>query len=420
MTGNDRELLAETGAGATFDCSKGDAMKRMSRCQRAAIVLATCLGVGGCAARTAPVPLSDRGVLFLSLGPDTLLVERFELSPERLYVESVVRAPRAMFRTIDAPLYPDGSFATVRVAAFDAAAPRSSAARDSTIITFSADSTFYEFGLGAAKQFLRLQGRGDVVISFAGNYSFPQYLLLAARTPPAGDTLRGVFASRLGSFPLVARRTRDTVAIWSQVAGAMRVIVAPDGRGARLDGTSSSLGYVGTRRDWIDIDSVSRAFAERERMAGAVGVLSVRDTARASVDGAQIAIDYGRPTQRGRTIFGNVVPWNRVWRTGANLATHMTTNRALELEGFVLPAGRYTLYAIPAPESWTLLISTETGQWGSAAIDEARIVARLPMRVVQLDEPVETFTIAVDRSGTGGVLRMAWDRTAAEIGILVR
>ncbi|HUQ45491.1 MAG TPA: DUF2911 domain-containing protein [Gemmatimonadaceae bacterium] len=394
-------------------------MKWMSRWAQATIAVLMCSPATGCAPRIAPVPLSDRGVLFLSLGPDTLFVERFELSPERLYVESVLRAPRAMFRTIDAPLNPDGSFASVRVAAFDPAAPRTSAARDSTVITFSADSTFYEFGLGPAKQSLRLAGRADLIISFAGSYSFPQYLLIAARTPAAGDTLHGVFASRLGSFPLVSRRTGDTVTVWGQLSGAMRVIMGPDGRGARLDGTASSLGYVGTRRDWVDIDSVSRAFAERERLAGAVGVLSARDTASAHVDGAQISIDYGRPTRRGRTIFGNVVPWNRLWRTGANLATHMTTNRALDLEGHALPAGRYTLYTIPAPDGWTLLISAETGQWGSAAPDETRIVARLPMRVVPLSEPVETFTISVERGATGGVLRMAWDRTAAEIGFRV-
>src|SRR5688500_16408032 len=103
-------VLAEFCTGATFDCSKGDAMKRMSRWLKVASMLTTCAGMG-CAARTAPVPLPDRGVLFLALGPDTLFVERFELSPQRLYVESVVRAPRALFRTIDASLNPDGTFA---------------------------------------------------------------------------------------------------------------------------------------------------------------------------------------------------------------------------------------------------------------------------------------------------------------------
>lgn len=396
-------------------------MKRMSRRVNVWIALTAGLWAGGCAARTAPIPLSDRGVLFLSLGPDTLFVERFELSPARLYVESVVRVPRVIFRTIDAPLNTDGSFASIRVAAFDPAHPRASASRDSTTITFSEDSTFYEFGLGASKQHLRLPGRGDLVVSFPGGYSFTNHLLLAARAPAVGDSFVGTFSSRLGASPLVMRRiTADTLTIWTQLAGSMRMVLGPDGRATRLDGTASSLGYIGTRGDWIDIDSVSLAFAERERLSGPVGTLSTRDTATASVAGAEITIDYGRPTKRGRTIFGNVVPWNQLWRTGANAATHMTTSRPLELEGFVLPAGTYTLYTIPAPDRWTLLISSETGQWGSAAPDPGRIVARLPMRTRRGADVAETFTIAVEGGVAGGVLRMAWDQTAAEIDFTVR
>lgn len=140
----------------------------------------------------------------------------------------------------------------------------------------------------------------------------------------------------------------------------MRVILGPDGRLAALDGTGSSIGYIGTRVDWIDIDSVSRVFAERERVAGTVGILSARDTVRAMIGGARLTIDYGRPSKRGRRIFGDVVPWNRVWRTGANLATHFTTSRALQFGETILPAGAYTLHTIPAPESWTLLVSRQT------------------------------------------------------------
>lgn len=398
-------------------------MKRMLRGSRKiAAGLAASILIGGCAAIPAPAPTPDRGVLFLRLGPDTMFVERFELSRERLYVESVVRAPRVIFRTIDAPLNADGSFASIRVASFDAANPRTGEPRDSTKISFSADSTFYEFGIGARKQFLRLPGRGDLVISFPGSYSFANHVLLAARAPrTVGDSLTGTFSSRLGSYPVVVKRIApDTVTIWSQLAGLMRVILGPDGRAAGLDGTSSSVGYIGTRRSWIDIDSVSRAFAQHERVAGPTGSLSLRDTVVAEIGGARLVIDYGRPSKRGRAIFGNVVPWNRLWRTGANLATHFITDRPLDFDGASIPAGTYTLYTIPSASGWTLLVSSETGQWGSAAPDPARFVARIPMRVSRPPEVFETFTISIERSATGRVLRLAWDDTVAETGFSVR
>ena len=409
----------------TLDC-KADAMKRLCRdiAPAVAAIAAALLAVACSSAprRPAPAPATDRGVLVMRIGPDTLFVERFEMSPGRLRVESVVRVPAVTFRTLDARLNPDGTLASIAVATFDPANPRAGAARDSATVTFSADSTIYSLGRGTEKQFLRLPGRGDLIISLPGSFWFPNYLLLAARAPrTVGDSLVGTMASRLGADRLVLKRVaRDTVTIWTQFAGTMRVILGAAGRVVALDGTGSSLGYVGTRLEWIDIDSVSRAFAARERAAGVVGSLSGRDTVIAELAGARLTIDYGRPTKRGRTIFGNVVPWNRVWRTGANLATHFTTSRELRFGGIVVPAGTYTLHTIPSPESWTLLVSRQTGQWGTTALDPAMVVARIPMRVRRPGNIVETFTIGIVPAGAGGTIGLAWDDTVAEADFGVR
>jgi hypothetical protein len=386
-----------------------------------ALVAAAGLALAACAAPPPAAPPPERGVLFLRLGPDTMFVERFELTGDRLYVESVVRTPRVIFRTFDAPLNADGSFASVHIAAFDAAHPRGPA-RDSATITFSADSTFYALGIGDNKQSLRLRGRGDYVISFPGNVTFVNHLLLAARaTRTRGDSLTGTMTTRLGSFPLLVKRVApDTVEVFAQLAGLMRVVLGADGKVVGLDGTGSSLGYVGTRASWIDIDSVARAFSENEGRVGPTGSLSLRDTVIAGIGGARLLVDYGRPSKRGRTIFGNVVPFDRIWRTGADLATHFVTDRLLDFDGVLLPKGAYTLHTIPRPDGWTLLVSSQTGQWGSVAPDPERFVARIPMRVSRAASVVETFTIAIDSSATGGVLRMEWDDTVAEAGFVVR
>lgn len=397
-------------------------MKRL--CRRTATATAiTAVALSACVPRAQQIsPATDKGALVLRLGPDTMFVERFELSPNRLYVESVVRAPVAAFRTIDATLNPDGTLAAMTVATFDPANPRGGGARDSAVVAFSADSTIYTLGMGTDKRFIRLPGRADVLISVPGNLWFPNFALLATRAPGiVGDSTIGIMSMRLGAYPLIVKRVaRDTLTLWSQLAGTIRLILGPDGKLAGLDGTGSSLGYVGTRVDWIDIDSVSRAFAERERATGVVGVLSARDTAEASIAGARLIVDYGRPSKRGRRIFGTVVPWNVVWRTGANLATHFSTSRALQFGGTVLPAGTYTLHSIPTPESWTLLVSRQTGQWGTSALDPAMIVARIPMRVRRTERIVETLTIGFQETGRGGILRLEWDDTVAEADFVVR
>lgn len=418
-----RDLSLDLHAHFPPDC-KADAMKRLCRKIAPALaVITAAMAAAACGATRQQIPpLADRGALVLRLGPDTMFVERFELTPGRMYVESVFRSPAVAFRTIDARLNPDGTLSSIAVATFDPANPRGGSARDSATVAISADSTIYSLGIGAARQFLRLRDRADVVISLPGNLWFPNYVLLARRAPRVvGDSMVGTMSMRLGAYPLVVKRVaRDTVTLWSQISGVMRVILGPDGRLAALDGTGSSIGYVGTRVAWIDIDSVARAFAARERAAGVVGILSGRDTVRAELAGARLTIDYGRPTKRGRAIFGNVVPWDRVWRTGANLATHFTTTRDLQFGGAVVPAGKYTLHTIPSPESWTLLLSRQTGQWGTAAVDPETVIARIPMRVGESSEVVETFTIALVPDGGGGRIRLAWDRTIADASFTVR
>src|SRR5580704_8423860 len=93
-------------------------------------------------------------------------------------------------------------------------------------------------------------------------------------------------------------------------------------------------------------------------------ILSPRDTARATIGAAHVLVDYGRPSKRGRVIFGGLVPYGEVWRTGANAATILVTDKDLTIGHQTVPAGTYTLYTIPSASKWQLIINKEVGQWG--------------------------------------------------------
>jgi hypothetical protein len=151
------------------------------------------------------------------------------------------------------------------------------------------------------------------------------------------------------------------------------------------------------------------------------GILSPRDTVNASVGGAALWVDYGRPSKRGRVVYGSpIAPWNQVWRTGANAATQFRTDRDLMIGGVVLRAGTYTLWTIPSQDgNWKLLINSQTGQWGTAH-DPARDVYQLDLRTSRLASPVERFTISVVPDGQGGVIHLDWDTTRASIPFTVR
>jgi hypothetical protein len=119
-------------------------------------------------------------------------------------------------------------------------------------------------------------------------------------------------------------------------------------------------------------------------------------------------VAYSRPLKRGRVIFGNIVPWNAVWRTGANAATMFTTDKNLAFGATVIPAGKYTLWTVPTPTGAKLIFNSETGQWGTDYHAD-KDFARVDLAVKQASPPVEQFVIGVAPQGAGGVLRFAWD-----------
>jgi hypothetical protein len=131
---------------------------------------------------------------------------------------------------------------------------------------------------------------------------------------------------------------------------------------------------------------------------------------KATIGDATVAVHYSRPSMRGRAIFGGVVPWSKVWRTGANEATLLETSTDLDIGGTMIPAGKYSLWTIPSPTRWTLIVNRNTGQWGTE-YDAKHDLARLDMQVERLSKPVEQFTIAIEPQGDRGVLNLDWART---------
>ena len=156
-----------------------------------------------------------------------------------------------------------------------------------------------------------------------------------------------------------------------------------------------------------DIDSIGDRFAAVERRTGLQQV-SVRDTARATIGDATISVDYGRPMARGRTLLGNVISYDRVWRTGANAATQFTTSSAITLGGLSVPAGTYTLWTVPHARGVELIVNRQTGQWGTE-YGRAHDLGKVPMKTEDASHPVEQFTISIERrDARHGTLAMAW------------
>ena len=146
---------------------------------------------------------------------------------------------------------------------------------------------------------------------------------------------------------------------------------------------------------------------------------SPHEKTQATIDGAAISVEYGRPYVKGRKIFGELVPFGKVWRTGADEATTIVTDKALAFGTLTVPAGTYTLYTLPNEKEWTLIISKKTGQWG-ASYPEGEDLGRVPMKVSATAGPVEQLTITLADTAAGGELQIEWAAPRAVAAFAVK
>lgn len=138
-------------------------------------------------------------------------------------------------------------------------------------------------------------------------------------------------------------------------------------------------------------------------------------TETAKINEATVSITYSQPSKKGREIFGGLVPYGKVWRTGANEATVLKTDKDLMLAGKKLPAGQYALFTIPGEKEWTIILNNHHNQWGAYSYDAKKDVMRFTTEPVSLDgKSIETFTITISEEGK---VSLMWDDTAVEFKI---
>lgn len=130
---------------------------------------------------------------------------------------------------------------------------------------------------------------------------------------------------------------------------------------------------------------------------------------------------YSRPLKNDRVVFGELVEWNKVWRMGANEATEVEFFRDVKVGNQKLQKGKYTIYAIPEPQQWTVIFNKDTDTWGAFKYDEKKDVARITLPVQQLPTPVDAFSIMFEKADANTInLDVAWDSSMVAIPISLK
>lgn len=358
------------------------------------------------------------------LGNDTVSVERISRSPTQLVADGVDRWPFVRRRHTEFDLAADG---TIRRMVMDVRTPNGRSPRE------RGRRITAEFSSEAVTISVRdSSGVRDTSLATGGAITVPHVSMMYSviELEIASALRRGATAGLAPGDSVRFRQfypDRDVGPSFTLHRGV--VVPHPGGKvelrhdwlsgtgDVTVDNSGRMLAYSGMRSTYKvavartttvpGIDAIEARFAAAERRTGQ-SQLSVRDTARATIGAATFAVDYGRPLARGRTLLGDVISYDRVWRTGANEATQFTSSAPIELAGWSLPAGTYTLWTVPHVGGVDLIVNGQTGQWGTQ-YSRARDLGRVPMRSDRADPPVEKFTISIEpRDARHGTLAMAW------------
>jgi hypothetical protein len=364
----------------------------------------------------------DSAVFITRLGADTLVVERVVRSPQRVEAEVAMRVPRTTRTMYVLELSPSGMLERMQATTFDTTGGGATPARRETI-TRVGDSVRIETTAGGQSR-TRAVRAAPRVLPFIDMVHWPyEVALVRLRTSGAGEGAQPLLTgSRVADFAF-ARIGTDSMTITHPSRGTMRLRVDASGRLIGLDAGATTRKLVVERRPWMPLDDIVRRWTAQDAAGRSLGALSGRARSSNVVAGATIGLDHGTPSKRGRAIWGALVPFGTVWRTGANEATHFETDRDLVFgtggDTIVVPAGRYTLFSIPERDGGWLIVSRETGQAGTA-YDATKDLGRVRLGVRPLSAPVETFTIKAETEGGANLLRLQWDNAERVVPFRVR
>ena len=380
-------------------------------------------------------PAGEHYGFITRLGNDTISVERITRLESKVTIDCIDRFPAVRVRHAEIDLAPDGSIRHLVMNIHTPGEPANQRERK-VIADVTSDSVHISKtdGTGTIHRDFKTGG-GIVVAHVPQMYSLYEIYFAAALKHAAASNSRAATSVPMKQFYIDREFDRFPLGeVVVQPLGAGRAEITHDwlaGTGeAVMDTSYRMLSYSGARTTYkvevirvtstLDIKSIADRFESLETERGPVKQLSVRDTVWAKIGDADFTIDYGRPLMRGRKLLGDVLPYDFVWRTGANAATQFTTSRSIKLAGILVPAGKYTLWTVPHTGGVDLIVNKQTGQWGTE-YDGSQNLLVTGMKTLDLPVPVEKFSISIlPGDPQHGSLVMEWGsfRWTAPIEVL--
>ena len=376
----------------------------------------TVLQAAAAALLLVPATMSAQSGVYVSrLGNDTLSVERFTRSADKVEGTIVTKSPATRVVKYTLMLAKDGSVTGLEQAILKADGTPFPGQPTGIKLTIVGDTIVREMTMNGAPSIRRTMVPKGTLPALGGSYAYSELVIAQAKRSKSDTVLSlGIGAAQNAPGKVVVRLIgADSAEI---VNGGFPVGYKLDKSGhvVHVDGAKTTQKVLVTLVNDADVMAIAAKWSAADAAGQSMGAASTRDTLRADVGGAHITIEYGRPAKRGREIWGKLVPFDTVWRFGANAAARFSTDRDLMIGGAHVPAGTYTIWLLPsAGQSFVILnkqlmassASNAPPLWGTG-YDAAQDLVRIPVEThAGMGTVEERYRVFM----AGGMLMMHWD-----------
>ena len=335
-------------------------------------------------------------VLTTTLGADTIGIERVEVADLTWKAEVLLRSPETNLTTYELRLNSAYEVEYFHAVSYDLTQPNlyDKVLREQKF-HLKGDSLEVEVLSGRAQNRMGAKISREI-IPFLEFVHWPFEVILNKMKALGKRTLRQPMLSGNRTIPFQFHFIgKDSAEVIHPRRGKMEVALL-DGQSIQvLDAKATTRKLRVNRSSKVDLAGSAKQFLKLDQEGKGIGALSGRGKLAIFTNGANIDFDYGQPAKRGRALFGSLVPWGRVWRTGANLATHMKIDKTIVFgNGLKVPPGAYTIFTQPEPDGGTLFINKKTGINGRA-YDPSENLGEVKMGIQSQPNSTELFTINV-------------------------
>jgi hypothetical protein len=363
-------------------------------------------------------PVGEQASFVTTLGRDTVVIESFTRTATRLVGDIVVRIPSTVLCHYELDL---GSSGNVTRSMLDVKPLTGNAPEKKITLDYAGDSLRVDVDSAgqhdkAARQVAK-DAYPQFMTGFGSSYglysSLGVYEVLLAQLGAKFDSVTipsiDMQSGRTVKRDFVQRSPTRVDADYFRIAFT-HLTMGDSGQIVSADASETTEKTQTHRTAYIDPQKVAKQFVSDDKGGKGIGVASPSVTEKATLGGKLVVVLYSSPRRRNRTILGTVVPYDQVWRTGANQATTIVTDDAFDVGGTSIPGGSYSLWTEPKKDgSVDLIINGQYGQWGTN-YDSTRNVARVPMKVSTASSPQENFSMTLTpTNGSSGELKIAWD-----------